>query len=190
MPIFSHGVTKNKLLLMYAMRQTPYSLTEQQLYRIIFDNDFMPYLSFCEAIAELKDDGFLNLCPQPAGDVYVLTDDGIATLDMFLESLPVSERERINAYELKNRETLKNSAQYLTDMRLTAEGGYAVRLQAADKDRMLLEIELPVATRELAQKMRAGWEASCPGIYDMILDMLLDKKAAAEPKQAGQPQNS
>ena len=189
MPIFSHGLTKHKLLLMFTVAQTPYSLTEQQLYRIVFDNDCMPYLSFCEAIAELKDDGFLTLRAQPAGDVYVLTSDGIASLNMFHETLPVSERERISAYERENREALKNSAQYLTDMRAKASGGYAVRLQAADRDRVLLEIELSVATRELAQNMRANWEACCPGIYDQILDALLDKKTTAGPKPAGQPKH-
>lgn len=172
MPIFSHSMTRNKLLLLHLLRSTPYALTERQLYTILFETDSMSYFDFCEAVAQLQEDGYVSVDGTVGGKAYALTPDGEETLALFVDTVPLSLRDRVTAYEEQHRERLQGAEQYLSKMQPSPDGGYTVQLMAADGDRVLFCLELSAATRELAVRMRKNWSAACPALYRAALDAL------------------
>ncbi len=176
MPIFSQGLTRNKLLLLYLLQSTPYTLTERQLYTVLFDTDSMSYFDFCEAVAQLREDGYVSTDDGLSGMTYRLTADGTETLALFVESVPLSLREKVSAYEEQNRDALRSASQYLSRMQETADGGYAVQLLAVENERILFCLELSAATRDHATRMRRNWSGACPGLYQTVLEKLLIEK--------------
>ena len=61
MPYFTHGETKNKLILLYIADRAPAILTCAQLYRTAILNTEMEYFAFEEALGELSEDGLRRL---------------------------------------------------------------------------------------------------------------------------------
>lgn len=173
MPIFSKGLTKDKLLLLHLFDRTPYALSERQVYTILFETDSMPYFDFCEAFAQLCEDGYLSGDDAVSGQTYTLTPNGAEALSLFGESVPLSLRARVSDYETTHREHLQSAEQYLSKMQQEPDGGYTVQLMAAEGDRVLFCVTLSAATRELAVQMRRNWKAACPELYGKTLDLLL-----------------
>ena len=83
MPYFTHGETKNKLILLYAADHAAALPTREQLYRTAILNSEMEYFAFEEALGELLEDGLLTEVPKPFGAGLGLTDLGREALSLF-----------------------------------------------------------------------------------------------------------
>ena len=108
------------------------------------------------------------------GHAFSVTERGKETLQLFEDSLPNSEREKLSSYALKNRESLRTETQLVSSMQEKPDGSYEVRMAAQERDRVVLEIRLSVATRSMAQKIRSVWTVRAEEIYSSMLEKLLD----------------
>ena len=63
--------------------------------------------------------------------------------------------------------------QIVSDMEELPSGGYLVRLRALEQNASVMELSLRVATREMAQRMRANWERDSEPLYAYLLSALL-----------------
>ena len=132
MPIFTRGVTKDKLIILHYARASDLDITREQLYRAMIDNDCMSYFDFQSTMNELEEDGYIAAIPRAFGQGYRVSARGMETLAMFEKSLPVSLRDSLNAYAQENREALRRETQYTTGMEEMGSGGYRVRLMAQE----------------------------------------------------------
>ena len=67
MPIFAHGVPKDKLTILFFTRAADLDITREQLYRAMVENDCMSYFDFQTAMAEMEEDGFHAAIPRTFG---------------------------------------------------------------------------------------------------------------------------
>ncbi len=176
MPIFARGVTKDKLTILYFARVSDLDITREQLYRAMIENDCMSYFDFQTAMHELEEDGFIAAIPRSFGQGYRVSVRGTDALDMFQESLQASLRMRLDAYASDNRETMRRETQLTTGMEEQQSGGYRVCLKAQEQSAVVLEINMLVASREMAQRIRANWEDASGDIYSFLLANLLKEK--------------
>ena len=63
--------------------------------------------------------------------------------------------------------------QIVSEMEELPSGGYLVRLRALEQDAAVMELSLRVATRDMAQRMRANWEKESESLYATLLTTLL-----------------
>ncbi len=173
MPIFVHGETKEKLTILYFVRASRLDITKEQLYRAMVENDCMQYFDFETVMHELEEDGFIAAIPRTFGQGYRVTERGAQSLDMFEESLPRSYRDRLAIYADANREAMRQETQLVSAMQAQPDGGYVVTLKAQEKNAVVLKLEMRVASREMAQKIRANWPAASDTIYAVMLKELL-----------------
>jgi len=175
MPIFAQGVTKNKLTLLYYIRKCGLDITREQLYRAMLENDAMNYFDFESCMHELEEDAFVLAVPRAFGQGYRVSVRGEDVLEQFVESLPVSLREKLERYaKSKNKEMLLQT-QIVSEMEELPGGGYVVKLRALENNAAVMELSLRVATREMAQRMRGNWEGQSEALYQTILEKLLKR---------------
>lgn len=173
MPIFAQGVTKNKLIILYYIRSSKVDLTREQLYRVMVENDVMSYFDYQSCMHELEEDAFIAAVPRAFGQAYRVSVHGSDVLDQFVESLPVSLRERLDFYAREHREEMLLQTQIITDMEELPSGGYLVRLRALEQNAAVMELSIRVATRDMAQRMRANWERNSETLYAYLMTELL-----------------
>ncbi|NTU77740.1 MAG: DUF4364 family protein [Alphaproteobacteria bacterium] len=56
-------------------------------------------------------------------------------------------------------------------------GGYLVHLRALENNAAVMELTLRVATRDMAQRMRANWEKESEPLYATLLTTLLKSES-------------
>ncbi len=173
MPIFAQGVTKNKLTILYYVRASRMDITREQLYRVMVENDLMSYFDYQSCMHELEEDAFIAAVPRAFGQAYRVSAHGLDVLEQFVESLPVSLRERLERYASEHREEMLLQTQIVSDMEELPSGGYLVRLRALEQNAAIMELSIRVATRDMAQRMRSNWEKDSESLYAYLLTTLL-----------------
>ena len=173
MPIFAQGVTKNKLIILYYIRAAKMDITREQLYRVMVENDVMSYFDYQSCMHELEEDAFIAAVPRAFGQAYRVSVHGTDVLDQFVESLPMSLRERLELYAREHREEMLLQTQIVSDMEELPSGGDLVRLRALEQNAAVMELSIRVATRDMAQRMRSNWEKGSEPLYAYLLTTLL-----------------
>lgn len=173
MPLFAQGVTKDKLSILFYVKTSGLDIARDQLYRAMIENDCMAYFDFQSAMHELEEDGFIAAIPRAFGQGYRVSVRGEESLRMFGESLPNSLREQLTAYADAHREQMRRETQLVSSMTEQEGGGYQVELRAQEQNTVVLRINMLVASRGMAQRIRGNWEGASEAIYQNLLENLL-----------------
>ena len=172
MPFFTHGDTKNKLILLYILACAKTPLTHDQLYRVVDRTDSMSYFAFETILPELEADGFLASFVRPFGDCYGLTDHGQDSVELFGDSIPSSVRERIQKIVTDSTFDFLREMQSASRLDGNEEDGYTLDLLVLNGEQTVFGITLSVASKEAALVMRSNWEAKSGELYDSVWNTL------------------
>lgn len=171
MPYFTHGETKNKLILLYIAARADAIPTRAQLYRTAILNSEMEYFAFEEALGELLEDGLLTEVPKAFGDCLGVTDLGREALSMFEKSIPQDERRKLDDYLFSHRGDFLRETQISSRIEKT-ETGVMLHLYITEADRVILSVSLAAANEEQAMAMRSRWTDAGEPVYNYIWDAL------------------
>lgn len=171
MPYFTHGETKNKLILLYIAARADAIPTRAQLYRTAILNSEMEYFAFEEALGELLEDGLLTEVPKAFGDCLGVTDLGREALSMFEKSIPQDERRKLDDYLFSHRGDFLRETQISSRIEKT-ETGVMLHLYITEADRVILSVSLAAANEEQAMAMRSRWTEAGEPVYNYIWDAL------------------
>ena len=172
MPFFTHGDTKNKLIVLYILASAKIPLSHDQLYRVVDRTDSMSFFSFETILPELESDGFLASFVRPFGDCYGLTDHGMESVELFKNSLPSSVRERIDRIISESAFDFLRETQTTSRLSGNEEDGYTLELLVLNGVQAVFSITLSVASKEAALIMRSNWESKSGELYDSIWNTL------------------
>ena len=176
MPAFTKGEERNKLIVLALNRELNIELTQEQLYRAVFEGNYMSYFDFQNVMYELEEDGWIAAIPRQIGQVYRITPAGEEALDSLIDTVPAGIRNDLSAYAEKNREELLEENRFPNSMEELSDGTYMVRLAATDGNRTEMEVEMHVQTREIAQNMRNNWRENAYGIFSHVFGVLSVKE--------------
>ena len=183
MPLFAKDETKAKLLILFFLEQADIPLTRDQLYRAMYENECMDYFMFQQIFYDLEEEGLVAVRPMAFGHAFSMTGRGKETLSLFRESLPNSIREKLTAYAAENRTEFQTETQLVSTMEEQADGsweiGYHIIVERQYRyplGRVILEIRMSLATRSMAQKVRADWGENAEEIYSYLLGKLLENR--------------
>ncbi len=171
MPYFTHGETKNKLILLYIADRADAIPTRAQLYRTAVLNSEMEYFAFEEALGALSEDGLIAEVPKAYGDCIGVTDLGREALSMFEKSIPQDERRKLDAYLSAHRNDFSRETQISSRIE-KADAGVTLHLFITEGNRVILSVSLAAASEEQAIAMRSRWEDGSEPIYNFIWDTL------------------
>jgi len=173
MAYFSHGDTRQRLMLLFFLQKVDFEITRNQLFRIFAENDWMDYFDFQTRLTELEEDALVAAIPCAFGQGYRITPQGEQTLSMFLEELPYSLREKLSASAAENRDAVRSEAQFYARQTAMPDGGYLAVLRLLDKTSHILDISMRFPTAQLAQAACDAWPRQAEGIYQAMLNALV-----------------
>lgn len=171
MPYFTHGETKNKLILLYIADRAVAIPTREQLYRTAILNSDMEFFAFEEALGDLLEDGLVAEVPKPFGDCLGATDLGREALGLFEKSIPENERRKLDAYLEEHRNDFLRETQISSRIEKT-DAGVMLHLFITEANRTILAVSLAAANEEQAIAMRSRWESAGEPVYNYIWDIL------------------
>lgn len=161
---------KNKLFILFTMQALSLPLTFSQLEQIAVGADLMDYFSLKQTLAGLEESGLIQAKSSLSGGAYVLTPEGCSMNAQFAGELPASMRDYITRYAGENRERLARERIYHADFSKIANGQYMACCRATENGLHLIELNINLPTRELAQSVCDKWAASAPEVYGFIME--------------------
>lgn len=176
MPNFLEGLPKEKVQLLYILSAARAELTEQQFYQCAYECTGMNWFSFHDVVGDLERNGDIVYERRPFGACAYLTEQGKMTLGMFEKGLTYSLRESIDGYLKRIAPQFRQERELVSSDEPLSNGGLLVRLKALEGERVLLEIDLTVASLEESLTIRKNWQKQSTQLYDAIYDALTEKE--------------
>ena len=176
MPNFLEGLPKEKVQLLYILSAAKAELTEQQFYQCACECAGMNWFSFHDVVGDLEQNGDIVYERRPFGPCAYLTEQGKLTLAMFERGLTFSLRETIDGYMKRTVPQFRHERELISMDEPLPEGGILVRLKALEGERVLLQIDMTVASLEESLTIRKNWEKQSSRLYDTIYDSLTGKE--------------
>lgn len=176
MPNFLDGLPKEKVQLLYILNAAKAELTEQQFYQCAYECTGMNWFSFHDVVGDLEENGDIVYERRPFGACAYLTDQGKMTLGLFERGLTYSLRESIDAYLKGIAPQFRHERELVSSDEPLPGGGMLVKLKALEGERVLLEIDLSVASLEESLTIRKNWQKHSTKLYDTIYDSLTEKE--------------
>ncbi|MCL2839170.1 MAG: DUF4364 family protein [Defluviitaleaceae bacterium] len=172
---------ENKLLLLYLVNLMDLPMSRSQIHDFVLSKDWMNNFVLEKTLADMVEGGFLEATNENAQDVsttrYTLTEDGSMQLEILGDHLSRPVKQVIDRYVEDNRGKIRKgfekTAHYFPNIE---NDEFIVKCGAYDDKRgsMLMEITVPVVTREQAKQIQANWNANYSSIYQRVFAALTE----------------
>ena len=171
--------TVNKLLLIYLINKMDMPLSRAQIVQCVISNELMHNFVLEQNLSELVKRKYLDASSEASHDEsttrYTLTEDGHESLELFETQIPLPVRKVIDQYVEKNRDAIRKDFEKTAHYFYNAENDeYTVKCGVYDdkSGNMLMEISIPVLTREQVKFIQTNWNANYGTLYQRILGIL------------------
>ncbi|MCL1884352.1 MAG: DUF4364 family protein [Defluviitaleaceae bacterium] len=172
---------ENKLLLLYLINVMDLPMSRSQITDFVIQKDLMNHFVLEQNLTDMVERGFLDTTCENSQDEtttnYALTEEGLTNLELLQNQLPRPLRNIIDQYVDDTRGKIKKgfekTAHYFPNIE---NDEYIVKCGVYDDKRgsMLMEISVPVVTREQAKQIQANWNANYNSLYQKILMTLAE----------------
>ena len=174
---------ENKLLILYLISSMDLPMTRVQIANFFAEKELMNHFVLLQNLEDMVERGFLETTSENAEDMgttnYSLTEEGSMHLEHLESMIPRPVRQAIdNSIDDtrgKIRKGYEKTANYFPNVE---NDEYIVKCGVYDDKRgtMLMEISMPVVTREQAKFIQANWNDNYKNIYQKVLEALTEKK--------------
>ncbi|MCL2047608.1 MAG: DUF4364 family protein [Defluviitaleaceae bacterium] len=165
---------QNKLLIMYLINLMDLPMSHSQITDFIIEKELMNHFALGQCLADMVKRGFLDATHENAKDEnitrYTLTEEGLENLELLQGQIPRPARSLINQYVDQNRGIIKKGFEKTAHYFPNVENDeYIVKVGIYDRGMTLMEITVPVITREQAKHIQTNWNENYNALYDKIL---------------------
>lgn len=105
---------------------------------------------------------------------YSITPDGRACLSYFYTRIPASIRAEITDFVKENRAKFRRKQEYPYSYHLNPDKTYTCTLKIVDSMKTTLDLEINVASKNIAKAVAEKWQAKAAEIYAKLYEQLVD----------------
>lgn len=171
-----YSEVENKLLLLYLVNKMDLPLSNSQISQFALEENIIGYFTLQQILGEMVESGYLEITRDNNVARYTITDEGITALEYFDKQIPTGVKDKINKFILDNRKSIKKdfeiTANYFYDHN---NNEYTVKCGSYEDEKMLMEINVSVVTKEQAKLICNNWKRNVPKLYGKILSELVNK---------------
>jgi len=172
---------ENKLILLYLIDKIDIPLSHSQISQFALGESIMNYFELQECLGEMIESDYLETATENNTTRHTLTEQGQQTLELFETHIPLHLKNKINNFILENRRSIKRdyetSANYFKD---TNTGDFIVKCGLYEDEKMMMEINISVVSREHAKLICSNWKQNLATLYGDILSTLITKPEKKE----------
>jgi DNA-binding PadR family transcriptional regulator len=179
--ILEYKDIENKLLLLYLINMMDLPMSRSQITDFIIQKDLMNHFTLEQNLTDMVARGFLDATTENTQDEnttrYALTEEGLTNLELLDAQIPRPVRSVITQYVEDNRGKIKKGFEKTAHYFPNVENDeYIVKCGVYDDKRgsMLMEIQVPVVTREQAKHIQTNWNENYNSLYQKILSILIE----------------
>ncbi len=174
MAYFSNGVTKDKLTMLYFLRELSLEVTRDQIVTVGLQCDILPYFEMQSVLTALEEVGAIAAVKRSFGPAYCVTPLGEEILQLFQEELPLSLRKTLKMHAEENRQAMKYQTQYAALITDLPNGTCLTTFRAREKDYEFLNLTVMLPDRETAENAREHWRERASDVYRSIMEKLVE----------------
>lgn len=157
-----------KFLILYIMARVGESVPLAELQELTMCDDGIDYFDFAECLNDLVHTEHLRL----AEEKYCITPKGLRNSEICESSLPYSVRIRADKNLAEYRKVLVRRNQVQSSVTERENGTYTVTLRLRDEVDSVMELELMVATEEMALDLAQRFRKNPEQLYSAMLGAL------------------
>jgi len=172
---------ENKLFLLYLISMMDLPMSRSQIVDFVLAKDLMNSFVLEQNLIDMVGRKFLDAAREDSRDEsttrYSLTEEGQANLELLENQIPRPVRNMIDQYVEENRGKIRKGFEKTAHYFPNADNDeYIVKCGVYDDKRgtMLMEIQVPVVTREQAKFIQTNWNANYSSLYKRILTTLTE----------------
>lgn len=173
---FVHDMMDVKALILFVMARVNYPATEQQIYELCFQNEFLSYFDVCTAIPQMVCSGHLA----QDGEQFTITEKGRSDGSVVEGTVPFSVRQRAEDAVLRFNREIHRSSFVKTRVEEKPSGDYGVVLELSDEISCLMTMELTAPNQRQAVRLQKLMEKKAEAVYNLAMAELLDEEEELE----------
>ena len=166
-----------KIFVLYLMQNVGYPMDYITLSDVVMQTDYIAYLDFAEAFAELEEAGLLekNGKNEAGEDTYTVTKKGVCVVDSMRNKVLTSILEEGLACALRFLDFRRRGVKISCCRDENPAGGYDLHCSVVEAGKSLLDITLWVDSAVRADRMEQQFRDRPEQMYRGILAMLSGK---------------
>ena len=167
---FIHEKIKIKILILFIVRRLPEPVVFDMLTEAVVCNEAISYFDFAECVADLVSTGHLQL----KDGLYSVTVKGRRNGEITENNLSYTLRKLAEESASAICKKLSRDSMIRTSCTPNSDGGCTVALALSDGVGDIISMEMFAADERYGQKLERGFRKNAEGIYNAMLEMLLD----------------
>ena len=166
---------EHKIMLLMLVNRMDIPISNSQITQFALEENYMNFYSVQQYLTDMVEIDYLD-CSQDDNTVrYTITGEGLKALETFANYVPGHHKNRIAKYVAENRrEVMKGFETTANHFYDHNSGEYLVKCGVYDYDALLMEINLPVVTKEQALLICNNWKKDVGRLHTQIIEILLD----------------
>ena len=157
-----------KFLILYIMARVGESVPLAELQELTMCDDGIDYFDFAECLSDLVTTDHLRLVDER----YCITPKGLRNSEICESSLPYSVRIRADKNLSEYQKLLVRRSQVQSSVTERENGTYTVTLHLRDEVDSVMDLELMVATEEMAKDLADRFRKNPEQLYTALLGAL------------------
>lgn len=164
---------ENKILILYLLNELDIKLKDDQIIRILCENEWMSYFDYKRCMIALTENHMIDENQFINGLFYNINDIGKSTLEYFTKELPFSLRTKIKDYCKENKDDLECEARIFAEYYAIGDDEYKVIMKIMENNITIFEIDLLAYSQASAQKYIDAWKKRANELFKTCHEMLL-----------------
>ncbi|WP_164845546.1 DUF4364 family protein [Anaerosphaera multitolerans] len=162
-------LAQNKLILLYIIKNSNGEFNDEQLTKFILEINLFNFFYFKQYIAELSESEFIFLDNE---ENYNVTNEGLNTLNMFVNELPTTILEEIDTYLNTFKKDLISKKSIIAKYYKDDFDRIYVNLAIKESNVEIFNLTLEVPTKEYAKKITEKFKIQPEVLYLKIIEQL------------------
>lgn len=166
----TEDIAQNKLLLLYIIKSSPKSYTNEELTEFILYKNYMNYFTIQQYISELIEGNFITINTE---ENYEILDKGKITLEYFNSKIPQNIIDDLEK-EFKLKQIIeKKEAEIIGEYFKKENDQFMVNLKLVENGETLFSLYFEVPSVEQAEVICNKWKENTEKIYQSIINTLI-----------------
>lgn len=162
-----------KLIILYLLKQAGFSLTSIQITNFILKEGYTNFFQVQQALAELKEDGFIRCGTTRTYTICRLTPSGDETIRLFESDISDSIKKDIRNYCREQNLELLDETSLTADYYCNDANDYVACCHIRENNQYLLELSFSVPSEEEAEAICAHWREHSQEAYAYLVKLLM-----------------
>ncbi|MBS6194701.1 MAG: DUF4364 family protein [Clostridiales bacterium] len=170
--MIENSSTLYKMIILYMLEKVNFPLSNSQITNFFLDKEYTTYFHVQQTIHDLLESRLLEEQKSGNSIFYQTTEEGRKTLSYFEKNMSDEILREVNSFLKENDYEMRNKNSIKAEYYRTPEQEYVVQLQVREKQLPLINLELTLPSKEIAEAFCSHWPEKSQEIYAYLMKTL------------------